>query len=282
MEYKHTYFVACFIACPVLHLQYQRFVSPFLRVGLLLEDLDSFAADVASRHIGGLPDNATVVTASVEKIAFATAIQHRAQQQPADITAAVDVAAAAAAAAEQQAKQQQDNPGGSSESPMSIYTDLRIAGQVCWAGRSSMEVVIEISTKAAARSAADAAGRSTSSSGNSAADDGWIHRAVAHFMMVLRPTAVQQEGSSSGSRLRVPQVVPSTEIEQRNCDAGGLLAVREGVSAAMPYAPQCSRWCPHMVTSPAALLYSALLRCSELQWSKQLVVNTTGTWRLAP
>lgn len=228
----------CLILC--LSAQYQRFTTPFLRVGLLLEDLDSFAADVASRQLGGLPQNATVVTASVDRLAFATAIQHRAHQpqQPASVTVAPDVAAAAAVA--QAVVQQQEAPGASSDSPMSIYQDLRMAGQVCWAGKSSMEVIIEISTRAAvpavkAAAAAAATGRegpaehgqdATSSSSSCCYDDGWIHRAVAHFVMVLRPTDTQHHqspGSTSDSSPKVPQVVPSNNIEQRNYDAGKVI-----------------------------------------------------------
>jgi hypothetical protein len=44
-----------------------------LRIGLILEDLDSFAADVATRHLGGLPPGYTVVTAAIDKLALTTA-----------------------------------------------------------------------------------------------------------------------------------------------------------------------------------------------------------------
>ncbi|WIA37019.1 hypothetical protein OEZ86_014003 [Tetradesmus obliquus] len=66
-----------FTSNELLRDQYQRFSSPFLRVGLLLEDMDSFAADVATRHLGGLPPGYTVVTATVDKVAFATAPAER-------------------------------------------------------------------------------------------------------------------------------------------------------------------------------------------------------------
>jgi len=58
-------------------------------VGLVLEDLDSFAADVATRHLGGLPPGYTVVTAAIDKLALTTAA-------PAPAPAAAAAAAAEA------------------------------------------------------------------------------------------------------------------------------------------------------------------------------------------
>lgn len=82
-------------------MQYQRFSSPFLRIGLLLEDLDSFAADVATRHLGGLPPGYTVVTAGIDKLALTTAGGHAA--------AGAGAAGAGAAVAAQQLGSQPSN-----------------------------------------------------------------------------------------------------------------------------------------------------------------------------
>jgi hypothetical protein len=47
--------------------QYVRFGGPALRLGLLLEDADAFAADVAARHAGGLRGR-SVMTAAMEAL----------------------------------------------------------------------------------------------------------------------------------------------------------------------------------------------------------------------
>ncbi|KAF8065712.1 grwd1 [Scenedesmus sp. PABB004] len=201
--------------------QYQRFSSPFLRAGLLLEDLDAFAADVAVRHLGGLPPGTTVVTASLDKVAFATS------RSPAGGGAAAAAAQGGApqqplppgwgAQREQQQHQQRvvATPGGDAalatdeggddvsdilQTPLTIGADLRVAGCVAWAGRTSMEVLVEVSTEAPRPSGDGGPPR-------------WVHRAVAHFLMVLRPT-----GDSTGAP-DVPRVAPQTELERLHFDA---------------------------------------------------------------
>jgi hypothetical protein len=125
-------------------------------VGLLLEDLDSFAADVATRHLGGLPPGYTVVTAAIDKLALTTAAP--AAEQPPPASAAADDSQHAAAAggssglprgwgSQQQQQQQQQQRGGGDELalrrqlsrrasidvtqyPLSVHSDLRMVGQV--------------------------------------------------------------------------------------------------------------------------------------------------------
>uniref|UniRef100_A0A383VYQ5 HotDog ACOT-type domain-containing protein n=1 Tax=Tetradesmus obliquus TaxID=3088 RepID=A0A383VYQ5_TETOB len=245
-----------FTSNELLRDQYQRFSSPFLRVGLLLEDMDSFAADVATRHLGGLPPGYTVVTATVDKVAFATArtAAGAAAAAGADSTtaaAAADEAAGEAAAADvgspphklqrqlppgwgPAAQQQQQPVSGDSatlQSPLTLHSDLRLAGQVAWAGRTSMEVVVEVSTAAvalpdaSAEAAAAEDGELDDAPPAAAAAAGasysrrWLHRAIAHFIMVLRPTGSSSSSGSSGGVVAVPGVVPGTALEQLHFDA---------------------------------------------------------------
>jgi hypothetical protein len=93
-----------------------------------------------------------------------------------------------------------------------------------------MEVVVEVSTAAAAADAADAdadaaEGELDDTSAAAAAGGSysrrWLHRAIAHFIMVLRPTGSSSSSSSSGGGVVVPAVVPGTELEQLHFDAGG-------------------------------------------------------------
>jgi hypothetical protein len=233
-----------------LPLQYQRFSSPFLRVGLLLEDMDSFAADVATRHLGGLPPGYTVVTATVDKVAFATA-----RAAAAAGAACADAASATAAAAgdeadlcspphkvqrqqlpqgwgppPQQQQQQHHADSATLQSPLTLHSDLRLAGQVAWAGRTSMEVVVEVSTAVALQDAAadaaaadgeldDAPPAAAAAAGGSYSRR-WLHRAIAHFIMVLRPTG-EASTVGAGQAAAVPSVVPGTALERLHFDAGG-------------------------------------------------------------
>lgn len=48
--------------------QYERFQTSRIRAGLILEDLDAFAADIAARHAGSA--GKTIVTASVDQISW--------------------------------------------------------------------------------------------------------------------------------------------------------------------------------------------------------------------
>jgi hypothetical protein len=127
-------------------------------VGLVLEDLDSFAADVATRHLGGLPHGYTVVTAAIDKLALTTAAP-----QNESITAAAAAAGGQPPAAGSSGgnsdkalpsgwgpqKQQQQQQGGDDDDdmalrrqlsrrvsvdvtqyPLSVHSDLRMVGQV--------------------------------------------------------------------------------------------------------------------------------------------------------
>jgi hypothetical protein len=124
-----------FSSKPVLRELYQRFQGQSLRYGLLLEDLDALAADIAARHIGDL-QGCSIVTGSVDKIAWL---------QP-----------------------------GLPHTLLNINQDVKLAGQVCvttahrwhdvvaqacgcdpqvtWVGRSSLEVVMEIRQRCAGNS----------------------------------------------------------------------------------------------------------------------------------
>lgn len=250
----------CLSSSPSLRDQYQRFRSPFLRIGLLLEDLDSLAADVACRHLGGLPEGATVVTASVDKVAFSTAQskhQHGSSSSPGSSgaeggEAGITAGGTAAGVAGPEAGAPDEGRDGvehEEHRPVDVQTDLRLAAQVCWTGRSSMEVIIEICTAApcstAAPAAVPAAGAAALAQGAAAAEPAaadapeaavgagvagggggaggaahaeqrWLHRAFAHFVMVLRPKAPGVDTSG----WRVPRVVPINALEQARFDAG--------------------------------------------------------------
>eukprot|EP00879_Flechtneria_rotunda_P006325 GHRR01006648.1.p1 GENE.GHRR01006648.1~~GHRR01006648.1.p1 ORF type:complete len:358 (+),score=106.75 GHRR01006648.1:111-1184(+) len=220
--------------------QYQRFSSPFLRVGLLLEDLDSFAADVASRHLGGLPHGMTVVTAAIERVAFTSAgSQAKLLQRQSIVTAVTAVPAAASGKSSTAGFVAGSNDTCSSgcacnvcssspaaelsnipDMPLSICNDLHVAGQVCWAGRSSMEVLLELST-ATPPPKGKATGAANSNTGGSSQQAAelqmrWAPRALAHFVMVLRPR--QDAPLSTVGLGHVPKVVPSTAQEQQHYD----------------------------------------------------------------
>ncbi|GFR48797.1 hypothetical protein Agub_g10747 [Astrephomene gubernaculifera] len=93
-----------FSSSKTLREQYQRFTSNNMRFGLLLEDLDTLAGDIAARHAG--MEGKVLLTASIDRISWL--------KDP-------------------------------SMGEVSLAHDLRMAGQVVWAGRSSMEVLIEVS-----------------------------------------------------------------------------------------------------------------------------------------
>jgi hypothetical protein len=84
-----------FSSNPCLRDQYERFHTGKIRAGLILEDLDAFAADVAARHAGQCVANKTIVTASVDQLSW---LQQRAA------------------------------------GALSVLQDLRMAGQVCGGG----------------------------------------------------------------------------------------------------------------------------------------------------
>jgi hypothetical protein len=157
--------------------------------------------------------------------------QQQQQQQQAEVTAAMQALLSAP------------------DAPVSVYNDLKMVGQVVWAGKSSMEVLVELqaTTSVAAAAAAvattttTAATTTASSSSSSSAVLGssgvfgsndrcleWSPRALAHFIMVLRPTAAsnqllqeqQQSSSSSNPVVSVPQIVPMSELEKQQYGAG--------------------------------------------------------------
>ena len=210
-----------FSTSATLRETYRRFSSSFLRLGLLLEDLDALAADVAARHVGGLLPGTTVVTAAVDRVVFATSRHVAPEDRAAALSAAAaargdetwDVAAATRAA---------DAAAEVAAAPLSIHHDLRMSGRVVWAGRSSMEVLLEVSN--AQKSAA----------GEGQGDVRWVHRIAAHFIMVHRRT----DAGGSGAQLPLPPlpaVLPSNALEQTLFDAG-VVRVCMWASAAM-------RWC---------------------------------------
>jgi hypothetical protein len=93
-----------------------------------------------------------------------------------------------------------------------------------------MEVVVEVSTAVAlpdaAADAAAAADGELDDAPPAAAAGGsysrrWLHRAIAHFIMVLRPTVEASSSGAAGHAAAVPAVVPGTDLERLHFDAGG-------------------------------------------------------------
>ncbi|EFJ46011.1 hypothetical protein VOLCADRAFT_93809 [Volvox carteri f. nagariensis] len=131
---------------------YQRPGASDLDPALIIEDFDMFAADVAARHVGHVPDS-MLVTAFLERLTWHVHLR------PGDGLLPVTAAAAAAA-----------DGGRRLLAPAPAPTDLRMAGQVTWVGRSSMEVLLQLTTaEAAAEVAAAAAAAAGTAAGPAAA-----------------------------------------------------------------------------------------------------------------
>eukprot|EP00198_Chlamydomonas_reinhardtii_P002737 XP_001692073.1 predicted protein [Chlamydomonas reinhardtii] len=137
----------------VLREQYQRFMSNSMRYGLLLEDLDTLAGDIAARH-AGVRDR-VLLTASIDRISWL-----------------------------------QDPDVGE----MTLSHDLRMAGQVVWAGRSSMEVLIELSRRESSQQA-------------------WTFLGLARFVLVARTP-------DRTAAADVPVLLPQTPRERELFEQG--------------------------------------------------------------
>ncbi|KAG2435700.1 hypothetical protein HXX76_006899 [Chlamydomonas incerta] len=137
----------------VLREQYQRFMSNSMRYGLLLEDLDTLAGDIAARH-AGVRDR-VLLTASIDRISWL-----------------------------------QDPEVGE----VTLSHDLRMAGQVVWAGRSSMEVLIELSRRECSQQA-------------------WTFIGLARFVLVARTP-------DRTAAADVPALVPQSDRERELFEQG--------------------------------------------------------------
>ncbi|EFJ49462.1 hypothetical protein VOLCADRAFT_117261 [Volvox carteri f. nagariensis] len=139
-----------------LREQYQRFTSNHMRFGLLLEDLDTLAGDIAARHAG--VSERVLLTASIDRISW---IQDR--HVAGEVT---------------------------------LANNLRMAGQVVWAGRSSMEVMIELSHQAPG-----------------ADPNQWNFIGLAFFVLVARTP-------DRTAAAEVPLLVPETSREMELFEQG--------------------------------------------------------------
>jgi hypothetical protein len=188
-----------------------------VRLGLVLEDIDSLAADIAARHLAGsekvrgasglvegglaLPFKSLnlaveptpveptpylgrhqgfgVITASMDKLQLVTHEEHAQQLR----LAALSLGGGAGAPLD---------PG--SGGPLLIDNDLRLAGCVSWVGRSSLEVTIELANR----------------HGGGGDGGAWRRRGVAHFVMVVR--------SADPTRpVALQPLAPTTPAEQELC-----------------------------------------------------------------
>ncbi|GLC47996.1 hypothetical protein PLESTB_000047700 [Pleodorina starrii] len=138
-----------------LREQYQRFMSDRMRFALLLEDLDTLAADIAARHAG--VSDRVLLTASIDRISWL----------------------------------QDPNVG-----EVTLANNLRMAGQVVWSGRSSMEVMIELSHQSPG-----------------APPGNWDFIGVAFFVLVSRSL-------DRTAAAEVPVLVPETQRERELFEQG--------------------------------------------------------------
>ncbi|GLC40715.1 hypothetical protein PLESTM_001104500 [Pleodorina starrii] len=137
-----------FASLPWLWRQYHRPGFPGLNPALIIEDFDTFAADVAARHVGLVPDS-MLVTAFLERLTW------HLQLRPGDGLAPPPPPAAAAAGRGVGFGGGGGGGGWRRLAPLAP-TDMRLAGQVTWVGRSSMEVLLQLTTAAPPAAAAAA------------------------------------------------------------------------------------------------------------------------------
>ncbi|GIL57596.1 hypothetical protein Vafri_12790 [Volvox africanus] len=152
---SHLELIFPFSSNSTLREQYQRFTSNQMRFGLLLEDLDTMAGDIAARHAG--VSERVLLTASIDRISWL----------------------------------QDPNVG-----EVSLANDLRMAGQVVWSGRSSMEVMIELSHQAPG-----------------SRPDEWRFIGLAFFVLVARTL-------DRTAAAEVPALVPETQREMELFEQG--------------------------------------------------------------
>ncbi|KAI8462628.1 MAG: hypothetical protein J3K34DRAFT_527607 [Monoraphidium minutum] len=208
-----------FASSPTLRDEYERFQMGRVRMGLVLEDIDSFAADIAARHLYGAVHGFSIVTAGMDRLQLVTHEQHLQQLRlgvgssggapdepppPADgcesdsggpdgrplpppprAPTPLD-----AASREELQRAVVGGPGdAASGGPLLIDNDLRLAGCVTWVGRSSLEVTIELADRPAPpHGSAGGGGGEGAPDGDEApaAAGGWRRRGVAHFILVAR------------------------------------------------------------------------------------------------
>ncbi|KAG2501728.1 hypothetical protein HYH03_000228 [Edaphochlamys debaryana] len=153
---SHIELIFPFSSNATLRHQYQRFMTDRMRFGLLLEDLDTLAADIAARHSG--LSNRVLLTAAIDRIQWL-----------------------------------RDSVVGE----VTMAHDLRAGGQVVWAGRSSMEVRIEL----------------YSCDRRSSPPDVWNFIGLAYFVFVSRTP-------DRTAAADVPPLTPRTEREKALFEAG--------------------------------------------------------------
>ncbi|GBF98047.1 hypothetical protein Rsub_10275 [Raphidocelis subcapitata] len=265
-----------FASSPNLRDEYERFQMGRVRLGLVLEDIDSFAADVAARHLAGL-EGFAVITAAMDRLTLVTHEQHLQQVRQGLLSgggggggdggssgAEQDVGSAEAAAlrppldaAGRQELQRAvvEAPAGSEASsggPLLIDNDLRLAGCVAWVGRSSLEVVIELADRPPP---ADGSASPT----NDADGRGWRRRGVAHFVMVVKSTR-------PGVPLRLYPLAPATPQEEELCRQAAARQEERRVRRATEVATEGA---PPSVAGPDALLLQALVSRAAQQRAEE-------------
>jgi len=174
-----------------------------VRLDLVLEDIDSLAADVAARHLSGTAQQFGVVTASMDRLQLVTHEQH-VQQLLSD-----DGGQQRHAVVEPPAGSAGDQSSGG---PLLIDNDLRLAGCVAWVGRSSLEVTIELADHPAAPAHYSAADKTCSNGGDGG---GWRRRGVAHFVMVVR-------SADPAVAVGISPLLPATPLEHELCRQAAL------------------------------------------------------------
>ncbi|KXZ55525.1 hypothetical protein GPECTOR_2g1074 [Gonium pectorale] len=103
-----------------------------------LEDFDTFAADVAARHVGAVPDS-MLVTAIMER--FTWHLRARPEDEDEGEDGGEDEREGGGGVP------QERGGGGSAGGLVELApVDMRLAGQVTWVGRSSMEVLLQLTT----------------------------------------------------------------------------------------------------------------------------------------
>ncbi|KAG2501737.1 hypothetical protein HYH03_000237 [Edaphochlamys debaryana] len=123
---------------PDLWAAYHRPGLPGLDPALLIEDMDTFAADVAARHLGLGPldgSDRMLMTATLERLCY------HLHTAPGDGLAGAGVGAETVE--EAAAEGSQGVPTGAPALPVELV-DMRMSGQVTWVGRSSLEVVLQM------------------------------------------------------------------------------------------------------------------------------------------
>jgi acyl-CoA hydrolase len=259
-----------------------------VRLGLVLEDIDSFAADVAARHMAGL-EGFGVITAAMDRLTLVTHEQHVQQVRQGLLSSGggngssgvvqaagsgggngVDATALRppldAAGRQELQRAIVEAPAGSeaaSGGPLLIDNDLRLAGCVAWVGRSSLEVVIELADRPAP---ADGSASPT----DDADGRGWRRRGVAHFVMVMKSTR-------PGVPLRLYPLDPATPQEEELCRQAAARQEERRVRRAADAAKEGG---PLSVAGPdAALLQALVSRASQQraeEWRHHLSSSGAG------